>query len=239
MPVVITGLAAAISRSPSSIIDAAAENTADALAMLQKNMNRQMLSDGVGNINGADSELNSLGLDMTGILAAFDDGSAVPIYAGIDRTAATFWRSYVLANASGLDRPITEELLHQMLNELQSIREMTVNECTTSLGVLTQLGLLLGQDRRYNVSGSETPAYAGGFQWVTFNGLKVTGIPLYKTGRMDFWNRELMSFKVLLDFTIENRDAGDADAQKLFAKIYSQMQYKNPYHSGSLRNILE
>ncbi len=241
VPISITGLAQAISKSPSSVIDATAEQTADAIAELQKNMNRQCLSDGFGNINGADPTLNPYGYDMTGILAAFDDGSAIPIYAGIDRSSATFWRAFVLANASGIDRPITEELMHQMLNELEALREATIDQITCSLSLLTQVGILLGQDRRYNIdtTGGAAPSYAGGFQSVTFNGKKITGIPLYKSGRMDFWSKEHLSFKVLLDFTIEARDAGDADASKMFAKIYAQLQYKNPWQSGSLRNLLE
>ncbi len=239
VPIVVSGLAQAISRSPSAIIDAAAENTTDALKMLQRNMNRQALSDGLGNLNGADPDLNTSGLDLTGIQAMWDDGSAVPIYAGIDRSVNTFWRSFVVANPSGQDRPITEELMHQVLNEMRGVREADIDQLTCSLGVFTQFGLLLGQDRRYNFGGQETPSYRGGFQEAWFNGLQVTAIPLYQKNRMDFWSRALLSFKMLLDFTIEPRDAGDSDSMKMFAKTYCQMQYKNPWHSASLRNLIE
>lgn len=239
VPISVTGLSQAISQSSSSIIDSVAESTNDGLRQLQRNMNRQMLADGVGNLNGVDPDLNALGDDITGIQAMWDDGSAVPIYAGIDRGANTFWRSFVLANALGVDRPITEELMHQMLNELQGIRECNVTDITCSLGLLTQVGLLLGQDRRYNFSGTEDPRFRGGFMSVHFNGIEITGIPLYENGRMDFWDRALLSFKVLLDFKIEARDGGDADAMKMFAKTYSQMQYKNPYCSGSIRDLIQ
>lgn len=239
VPIIVSGLAQAFSDSPSAIIDALANSTQDALAELQKNMNRQMLADGLGNLNGVEPSLNAFGADITGVQAMWDDGGDVPIYAGIDRSVNTWWRSFVLRNSAGTDRPITEELMFQILNELEGVREAMIDTVTCSLGVHTQFGLLLANDRRYNFGGNDLPSYVAGFDTLKFKDKLVVGVPLYQRGRMDFWGKENLSFKVLLDFKIEPRDAGDQDAVKMFAKTYAQMCFKNPFHSGSIRNLAE
>ncbi len=236
VPIAVTGLAEAVSQTPASQIKAAAEATRDALAELQRNLNLQQLADGQGNLNGVDTRLNP-GVDLTGIQAAFDDGSQVAVYGGVDRSIAPWWQSFVLTNPGGGLRPITEQLLHQAMNEVVGVREKQVTDLICSLGVETMYGQTLGQDRRYSFSGSETPSYRGGFGTASFGDIEVVGMPLYQENRLDGFDRNLLEYHVLLNLQIDPRDAGDADAMKFFAKIYSQMIYKNPFGSFSIRHL--
>ena len=238
VPIVVSGLSQAISQSQSSIVEATAVATQDALAELQKNINLQCLADGNGNLNGVHSELNA-GSDLVGVQAFWDDGGSVPIYAGIDRSAAPWWRSFVLRNSTGTPRAITEELIFQITNEVQGVRGFPINTVTCSQGVHTQFGMLLSGDRNYNFSGNDLPSYVAGFDVVKFKELLVVKIPLYERGRMDFWDSSQLAFKVLMDLQIDPRDAGDQDAIKLFARTYNCLQYRNPFSAGSIRDLIE
>lgn len=243
VPIKVSGLAQAVTQSKSAIIDAVAENTEQALKQLQANMNLQLLSDGVGNLNGVNPDLDAAGADLTGIQAAIDDGGDVAIYSEIDRTVNAFWRSFVLRNpiTPGVPRPLTEALMHQITNEIRSVRQNKVTHILCSPNVFTQFGLLLGLDRRFNFSPSQSNnplRYIGGFESLMFNDIPVVKVPLYEEGRMDFLDIDLLKFKMLLNFTIEPRDAGIRDANVMFAKTYSQLQLKNPFACGSIRDIL-
>jgi len=242
VPIKVSGLAQAITTSKNAIIDAVAENTEQALKQLQHNMNLQALSDGVGNLNGVNPALDATGLDLTGIQAMVDDGGDVANYASIDRTVNTWWQSYVLRNplAPGTPRPISEVLFHQILNEVRAVRQGKITHILCSPAVFTEFGLLLGVDRRYTFSPHQSTAplrYVGGFEALMFNDIPVVSVPLYEEGRIDFIDIDLLKFKMLLDFQIEPRDAGNKDASIMFAKTYSQLQYKNSFMAGSLRDI--
>ena len=242
VPIKVSGLAQAITQSRSAIIDALAENTEQALKQLQANMNLQSLSDGVGNLNGVNTALDATGLDLTGVQAMFDDGGDVAIYGSIDRGVNTFWQSFVLRNpvTPGVPRPISELLLHQIFNEVRAVRQGKITHITCSPNVFTQFGLLLGVDRRYTFAPAQSMSplrYVGGFEALMFNDVPVISVPLYEEGRMDFFDIDLLKFKMLLDFTIEPRDAGNKDASVMHAKTYSQLQYKNPFMAGSVRDI--
>jgi len=242
VPIKVSGLAQAITKSKSAIIDALAENTEQALKQLQANMNLQSLSDGVGNLNGAHASLDSTGKDLTGIQAMVDDGGDVGTYAIIDRSVKTWWQSYVLRNpvTPGTARPISELLLHQILNEVRAVRQGKITHILCSPNVFTQFGLLLGVDRRYTFAPHQSTQplrYVGGFEALMFNDVPIISVPLYQENRMDFIDLDLLKFKMLLDFEIEPRDAGNKDASIMFAKTYSQLQYKNSFMAGSVRDI--
>lgn len=237
IPIGYSGLAQAYSRSESAAIDAVAENMKDGTKALQRNMNLQMLSDGVGNLNGPNPELKVGGTDLTGVQAMFDDGADVGMYAGIDRGTAVYWRSFVLRSPVATPRPITEELLWQVWNEA-ALRQFSITQATMSRGVLTQAALLLGQQRRFNFDGTSTPQFHAGADSVHFNGVELTGISAYENGRIDLWDEDLMDWNVLLDFTVEDRDGGNLDRSVLFAKVYSQMSYRTPFQSASIRDLI-
>lgn len=242
VPIKVTGLAKAITQSNNAIIDALSENTEQGLKQLQANMNLQLLSDGAGNLNGANPQLNP-GADIVGVQAGIDDGQDVPVYAGIDRSTDTWWRSFVLRNpiSPGTPRPLSEALMHQVINEIRTIRQQKVTHILCSPAVWTALGLLAGQDRKFNFSPNENDKpleYTVGFRSLMFNDIPVVQVPLYEEGRMDFLDIDLVRYKVLLDFTIEPRDSGPRDASTMLAKTYSQLQLKNSFAFGSLRDIL-
>lgn len=242
VPIKVSGLAKAVTQSSNAIIDALAENTEQALKMLQANMNKQLLGDGAGNLNGVNPDLKPSG-DITGIQAIIDDGGDVPIYGQIDRTVNTYWQSFVLRNpiSPGTPRPLTEALMHQIVNELRQVRQGKITHILCSPEVFTAFGILLGQDRRFNFSPNQNNKpleYIGGFQALQFNDIPVISVPLYEQGRMDFIDIDLLKYKILLDFTIEPRDAGIRDASIMHAKTYAQLQGKNPFSMGSLRDLL-
>ena len=242
VPIKVSGLAKAITQSSNAIIDALAENTEQALKQLQANMNLQLLSDGAGNLNGVNPNLKAVG-DITGIQAGVDDGGDVVVYANLDRTVNTWWQAFVLRNpvSPGTPRPLTEALMHQIVNEIRQVRQGKITHILCSPNVFTQFGLLLGLDRRFNFSPNQNSSpleYIGGFQSLMFNDIPIVSVPLYEEGRMDFIDIDLIKYKMLLDFTIEPRDAGVRDASIMHAKTYSQLQVKNSFAMGSLRDIL-
>lgn len=228
----VTGLAQATSESQESIINAITTEVEQGLRDLKRNMNLQLLSDGVGNLNGAAPALDATGDDITGIQAAIDDGSVVTTYANIDRTVNTWWQSYVLANG-GIPRPLTESLMFQIINEIET-RGGKVNTILASPNVWTQYGLLLEQERRQPNPGE---SLHGGFKALDFSGVQVLRVPSYQENRMDFIDSDQISYKILRDFDVEPRDPGNRDAMEFFVKHYSQFQYENPWHAGSLRDI--
>lgn len=230
----VTGLAQRVSQSENSIIDAISQEVESGTKDLKRNMNLQLLSDGVGNINGLSPALNAggVGADLTGVLAAIDDGTDVPVYAGIDRTVNMWWRSFVLANG-GVPRPLTEALMFQVQNEIES-RAGKVTHIFCSPNTWTAYGLLQEQERRQVNPGSRL---TGGFQTLDFNGIPVVKVPSYAEGRMDFVDMDLMEYLVLQDFAVEPRDPGSFDAAQFFLKHYAQMKYENPWHAGSIRDI--
>jgi hypothetical protein len=228
----VTGLAQALSEGPNSIINAITTETEQALRDLKRNMNLQLLSDGVGNLNGVNPALDATGDDLTGIQAAIDDGSSVTTYANIDRTTNAWWQSYVLSN-SGVPRPLTESLMFQVSNEIET-RGGKVTHILCSPDVWTQYGLLLTQERRQPDPGD---SLKGGFKTLDFQGIPVVKVPSYEANRMDFIDKDQIEYLILRDFDIEPRDPGSYDAMQFFVKNYSQLKYKNPWKSGSLRDI--
>ena len=231
VPVAVTGLAQRVSQSPSSIYNALSEETRLALVDLKRNMNLQLLSDGVGNLNGVNPQLNATGSDLTGIQAAIDDGGDVTNYSNINRGVNTFWQSFVLRHPTtpGTPRPLTQELMHEVVNTIQHI--------LASPSVFTTYGLLLEQARRRPTAQGEIGNFSGGFRSLDFEGIPVVSVPSYEEGRMDFLNMDDVEYLILLDFQVEQRDPGDADAAKLFIKHYAQLKYRNPFKSGSIRDI--
>ena len=228
----VTGLAQAVSQSQNSIINAVATETEQALRDLSRNINLQLLADGSGNLNGARPELNALGYDVTGIQAAIDYGSLVPVYAGIDRTVNAWWQSFVLANG-GVPRPLTEALMFQALNEIK-IRSGKVTHILCSYNTWTAYGLLLKQERRFVNPGQKLE---GGWQTLEFNGIPVVAVPDYEEGRMDFIDMDEIEYKMLKDFAVEPRDPGLTDASQFIVTHYSQFQVKNVWKMASIRDI--
>lgn len=239
-PVRLTGLAQAISGSSDSVVDVLARNTDEAMEELHRNMDLQCLSDGMGAINSVDPRLKTTGTDITGILAAIDDGSRVSTYANIDRGLAAFWRSFTLSNG-GVNRAITENLVHQVLEEMVGIRQAHISDAWMSQQVYRQFGILLGQDRQYTINAGETPRYTGGFTSLRFAGggveIDMTAIPLYANNRMDFLNIKDLEYHILSDLKVQGRDAGDQDATVLVANTYTQLMHRNPWKTASIRDI--
>ena len=228
----VSGLAQAVSEGKNSVINALTTETEQALRDLKRNINLQTLADGDGNLNGVNPGLNATGLDITGIQAAIDDGSQVTTYANIDRTAKLWWRSYVLANAT-IPRPITESLMMQVTNELET-RGGKVTHIMCSPNTWTAYGNLLKAERRQVNPGTKLE---GGWATLDFNGIPVVKVPSYQERRMDFIDMDLVDFPILVDFSVEGRDPGHTDATVFFVKHYSQFLYENPWLAGSIRDI--
>lgn len=237
--VAVTGLAQQVSVGSSSIYNALTDETRLALIDLKRNINKQCLSDGVGNLNGADSTLNATGLDITGIQAMVDDGGDIVTYGNINRGVNTWWQSYVLRHPTspGTTRPLTQQLMFQVLNTIQQERSGVISHILCSPNVHTAYGLLLEQARRRPTPAGQVANHSGGFRELDFNGVPVVLVPSYQENRMDFINVEDIEYLMLLDFQVEQRDPGDLDASKLFIRHYSQLKMANPWKQGSLRDL--
>jgi len=227
----VTGLAQAQSESQNSIINAIATETSQAMRDLKRQIEFQLLADGVGNLNGANPVLRSDGANITGIQAAIDDGSLVTTYAGIDRSVNAWWRSFVLSNG-GVPRPLTETLMFQAYNEMRT-RGATVSHILCNYDLWTSYGTLLEERRRRQ----ESQRMEGGFDTLLFTGIPVVAVPDYEPGRMDFIDMSQIKWKLLQDFAVEPRDPGSFDASQFFVKHYSQFAYENPWHAASIRDL--
>lgn len=229
-----SGLSQAVGKSENSIIDVLTQETESVMKDLKRQMNLQMLSDGQGNLNGPRPDLakNGPNKDLTGILAAIDDGSIMPNYAGIDRGANLWWRSFVLDNG-GVPRPITEALMMQASNEIK-IRGGNISHILCSYNVWTQYGLLLKQERR---QATQETRLIGGFETLLFNGMPVVAMPDYEEGRMDFLDISQFEYLILQDFAVEPRDPGQFDATQFIVKHYAELVCLDPWRAASIRDI--
>lgn len=227
----VSGLAQRVSEGPNSIIDAVTTETEQTMKDLARNINLQMLSDGQANLNGARAELNA-GDDITGIQAAIDDGSSIVTYANINRSTNPWWKSFVLANG-GVNRPLTEELMFQVYNEI-TVRSGKITHILCSPNLFTRYGRLLVQERRQVNPGMEL---VGGFQTLSFNGIPVVAVPDYEENRMDFIDMDNIEYNMLKELSVEPRDPGSFDAARFFMSIYHQLVVKDPYRMGSLRDV--
>jgi len=229
----ISGLAQEVSKGNNSIIsDAITQEITSGTKDLKRNMNLQLLSDGVGNLNGVNPALQAGGTDFIGIQAAIDDGTDVANYAGINRAGNLWWRSFVLANG-GVPRPITEALMTQCTNEIET-RGGKITHIFCSPSLWAAYGNLLQAERRQVNPGM---TLYGGFQTLEFQGMTVVKVPSYQEGRMDMIDLELLNWHMLLGLSLEPRDPGNRDASQMFAKTYSLLQYQNPWLAASIRDL--
>lgn len=220
----VTGLAQAISKSENAVFEALAQETELALKDMKREIELQLLGDGTGNS----------GKDITGIEAAIDDGGAVATYAGIARGANLWWRSYVLDNG-GTDRPLTEALIMQAIQEVKAIRGGKITHALCSYPVFNALAQLLVQERRQVNPGQ---SLEGGWETINFNGISVTAVPDYPVKRMDLVDLSLFEYHILKEMQVEPRDPGMVDAMQFVCTHYSQLLYKDPRRSASIRDIL-
>lgn len=231
-----SGLSIALGDGPNSIVKTMAMESELGLKDLKRNLNLQLLSDGIGHRTSwaaTDPALQTGGTDITGILAGIDDGSKVATYAGISRAANMWWQSYVLANG-GVLRPLSETLMQQVINALMLRNGGTVTHILCDPDTWTSYGALLKADRRINDPAGK---YTGGFKTLDFNGIPVVNVPGYAPNRMDFIDINLIEYHILLDFAVEPRDPGNYDAEHLLTKHYSQLVVRDPWHMGSARDL--
>lgn len=239
-PIKVSGLAQAVSTSENSIINALDEEIKNATDQFGAGLNKMLLSDGEGNLNGVNPSLSNTGKDVTGIQAAIDDGTNVPVYAGIDRGTAAWWRSYVLENpiSSGTPRPISEQLFNQVKNEMRS-RSSKWDLILCSPEVEDAYAAIFTPYRRVNTDQGNTgaPSYGGGYGSVAYNGQKLLSITDYEQYRIDLITKSDLELCILLETTMEDRDAGNQDGNVMFLKSYLQMKYANPWRAASIRDI--
>jgi|GEM_PF-3301382 len=135
-------------------------------------------SDGVVVRSGSwDAAGSFRSLEMPGIRAMIDTDNT---YMGIDRTAAGkgFWKSVVVAGSSGTLRPLTEELIHTVMNRLarRAGRQPGGDYAGfASFGTYTAYHQIITPGLRYTVD--STPDIGFG------RPLEMLGVPLYRGAR--------------------------------------------------------
>lgn len=219
----VDGLVQAETRGAGGFLEAQASEISEALQDLILEIDSQMLGDGSG--NG--------GKDIDGIAAAV---SATGIYATVDRTTATWWRSYVqaVANASVL----TEDLVKAHLDALfgDGARRIDPNDFVLVCSRTDWRNL--GNDIQDN-GGSrrlQTQKLEGGFTAIMVDETPVIWAPTFAQGTAYGFSKSDWSYRVLQDLGVEPLGK-TRDSVEVFANTYSNLQCKNPRRQSKFTGL--
>jgi hypothetical protein len=154
------------------------------------------------------------------------------VYATIDRTTATWWRSVVLANG-GTPRPLTLGLFQQMRAQLEAPpREAEITHILTSRVHFDQYGNLLEDRRRWvNVTKAD-----GGFEALEYDSIPVIVIPRMAAGAMFWVNKADWSYEVLLPFETDQVPV-NTDREEYVIKTYANLICRHPGRQGAIRDL--
>lgn len=139
----------------------------------------QLWGDGTG--NG--------GKDITGILAAVDDGTNVANYGGIDRTQYSFWRSQV-NNNGGVDTPLTLSMVNSMITRCTDGADKP-SVIVTTPELWDKLWELLQAQQRYQA----TQTADTGFDEIKFRGISVFYDRKCPVNTMWFFNTNYLTLR--------------------------------------------
>lgn len=224
----VSGLAQAISAGEGFVVDLLRNELEEALPDLQEEINTQLLGDGTGNSNK----------DITGIVAAIDDGTDVDTYAGISRAAQPLWASYRNDNAGGGNRALTMDLMRDVKRTVEDFpRNGRVSAIWCGTALWDAYGqLLIGANEDKRTYNDNIQILAGGYQALLFEGIPVIKVPGYIANRMDFVDERWWEYYILRNFVTE-RLAKTKDVDTFFMKHYSQLRCKDPYKQGTLLEV--
>lgn len=218
----IDGLLKAMTRGAGGYMDADTTEITEAMQDLIKELARQMWLDGTGNTSK----------DLDGLANGI---SASGVYAGIDRSTATWWRSY---EEDGTGDVLTEAVAKAFLDEMlgNTTREVAVEDFVVLCNRTDWRNL--GDDIQAN-GGSrrmQTRTLEGGFTSIVVDDTDFVHAPGCPQGTAYGVSRSTVKYRVLLDFDVyalgKTRDSDEA-----VIKHYSNTQVKNPYKNGKITNL--
>jgi len=231
----VSGQALAVGATGGILVDPLRFELDNGLRDMRVAINTQVMSDGTGNS----------GKDITGLQAAIADTGT---YAGIDRSADTWWKAYINAN-SGTPRALAESQMRDVKGTIED-RGGMVSAIYTSSAQWYAYGDLLVAERR------QTPTtLTGGYQALDYEGVPVIKIPGYPSARMDFLNEDHCEYQVLpvSDGSVAGLRnviavpgvpgfgililGATRDSVDFWAIHYSQTVLRNPYLSGSVQDL--
>lgn len=220
----VSGLAEAASKGEGALIDLLAEYSKQAMEDLIARINLQLVST---TPNSVSNEYQRPEMDGLGDIIR-DTGT----YATIDRTTATWWRSVVLANG-GTARPLTIQLMQQVLEQLDTPRrDAQVSHILTSRVHYNQYGNLFDSERRW----VNTVTLDGGWKGLEFFGIPVIPVRQMQPGVMYFIDKRDWAYYSLLDF--ETEEIPTQKDEKAYAiKHYAQLVCKAPFRQGAIVDL--
>lgn len=154
------------------------------------------------------------------------------VYATIDRTTATWWRSVVLANG-GTPRALSLSLLQQLRAELEKPgREAQISFFLTSRVHFDQYGNLLEDRRRWvNVTKAD-----GGFESLEYGSIPIMVIPRMGEGVIYAIDKRDWTYETLLDFETEEVPV-NTDRKEFVIKTYANLICRHPGRQGAIVDL--
>lgn len=172
---------------------------------------------------------------ITGIEDGIADNNT---YAGISRPANPFWQSFV-NDASGVNRPLTEVLLMDVIDTLRTQRQAMITEAwcgITAWNALRDLINTIAPSRNMNPT-----ALAAGASSIEYEGIEFIKVPDYDLNRIDFLDLESDGgIEYLIDqanqfvVTPESTDAYD---MRVSISHSGNLVVWNPFRQGSLQDV--
>jgi hypothetical protein len=214
-----SGLAQAATQGSAGFVDLIAEETEQSLEDLKDRINDQLLAT---TADGTGRSIHGMGYIIS------DTG----VYAGIDRTSNSFWRSFVLANA-GTPRALTIPLMQAVMTEMEkSSRKSKISAILTNRKHFYDYGNILTPDRRYTA----TERLDGGFMAVDFEGLPVVSVPNMPAGAMYFLDESTWSYYVLQNFEVKPKST-NKDSDYFLITHYSNLICKDPRKNAKITDL--
>ncbi len=154
------------------------------------------------------------------------------VYATIDRSTATWWRSVVLANG-GMPRALSMSLFQQLRAALeQPGREAQISFFITSRVHFDQYGNLLEDRRRWvNVTKAD-----GGFEALEYGSIPILVIPRMGQGVIYAIDKRDWTYETLLDFETEEVPV-NTDRKEFVIKTYANLICRHPGRQGAIVDL--
>jgi hypothetical protein len=172
-------------------------------------------------------------------------GAMTNTYAGIDRTAATYWVPYVNHN-SGTNRTLTEALMLDVYDTLTEDRDSEPDAIWAGVTAWNALAKLLGTSgATANYYINQDPAnMAGGAITLYWKGIPVTRMRGMDTNHMYFLNFEEGSEGTGIELLKQHNDdfvvtpeATNAYDNRLSIAGHYMMVCHNPWKQGALKDV--
>ena len=215
----VTGLAQAATKGGGGYMEVLGNETKEALEDLKDRINDQIMAS-TADVNGR--AIHGLGYIVS------DVGS----YAGISKTANTWWGSKVLSNGGTL-RGLTTLLMQQMMAAMEQLDRKA------------KIDLIIGNRVHYYQYGNTLQAFRqfvnedkldGGYMALDFEGMPFVSVPNLPIGTVYFLDKSQWAYYVLENFETKPKST-NKDSDRFIITHYSNLVCKNPGKQGKIIDL--